>query len=300
MRPLDFLDRDGELGRLAGQLLAVIVRRERQRESLGLARLHATGSVFEFLQHLAFAEHERKIIGLAAGELDAFNLAEEVQRDAVTGLRRTIRAAVAMLASLTLGVVMNALLAQDVDGLVDLGVGDIGLGLLNLGRRQVPDLHLRVDLEGRFEYQCAVDLLVGLRLDTRETGDAQVVSGGRLTEGAAHLVVEDFALDDCAVLCGDHLHRHLARTEAWRLGGARADLQALLHLFADLRQRHSQSNSALKFFQCFDCSCHVNRPVMLVESVGARRGTRTPTPLLASGPKPGASTNFAILAATTP
>lgn len=30
--------------------------------------------------------------------------------------------------------------------------------------------------------------------------------------------------------------------------------------------------------------------------VGAREGTRTPTPLLASGPKPGASTNFATLA----
>ena len=30
---------------------------------------------------------------------------------------------------------------------------------------------------------------------------------------------------------------------------------------------------------------------------GARKGTRTPTPLRASGPKPGASTNFAILAA---
>ncbi|SOY58278.1 hypothetical protein CBM2585_A80309 [Cupriavidus taiwanensis] len=29
---------------------------------------------------------------------------------------------------------------------------------------------------------------------------------------------------------------------------------------------------------------------------GAREGTRTPTPLLASGPKPGASTNFATLA----
>jgi hypothetical protein len=29
---------------------------------------------------------------------------------------------------------------------------------------------------------------------------------------------------------------------------------------------------------------------------GARGGTRTPTPLLASGPKPGASTNFATRA----
>ena len=31
-------------------------------------------------------------------------------------------------------------------------------------------------------------------------------------------------------------------------------------------------------------------------SSGARGGTRTPTPLLASGPKPGASTNFATRA----
>ena len=32
------------------------------------------------------------------------------------------------------------------------------------------------------------------------------------------------------------------------------------------------------------------------QSAGAKGGTRTPTPLLASGPKPGASTNFATLA----
>jgi hypothetical protein len=38
----------------------------------------------------------------------------------------------------------------------------------------------------------------------------------------------------------------------------------------------------------------MNRPK--IKNCGARRGTRTPTPLLASGPKPGASTNFAILA----
>ena len=33
-----------------------------------------------------------------------------------------------------------------------------------------------------------------------------------------------------------------------------------------------------------------------VKNAGARGGTRTPTPLLASGPKPGASTNFATRA----
>ena len=32
---------------------------------------------------------------------------------------------------------------------------------------------------------------------------------------------------------------------------------------------------------------------------GAREGTRTPTPVRAPGPKPGASTNFATLAGTT-
>ena len=41
----------------------------------------------------------------------------------------------------------------------------------------------------------------------------------------------------------------------------------------------------------------MNRHASESERFGARGGTRTPTPLLASGPKPGASTNFAILAA---
>jgi hypothetical protein len=38
-----------------------------------------------------------------------------------------------------------------------------------------------------------------------------------------------------------------------------------------------------------------NHPAIHKNS-GARGGTRTPTPLLASGPKPGASTNFATRA----
>src|SRR5215217_7177014 len=36
--------------------------------------------------------------------------------------------------------------------------------------------------------------------------------------------------------------------------------------------------------------------LILMKIAGARGGTRTPTPLLASGPKPGASTNFATRA----
>ena len=41
----------------------------------------------------------------------------------------------------------------------------------------------------------------------------------------------------------------------------------------------------------------LERQVSQQKRIGAREGTRTPTPLLASGPKPGASTNFATLAA---
>lgn len=76
---------------------------------------------------------------------------------------------------------------------------------------------------------------------------------------------------------------------------------------------------AIKFSSCF-ASCkvgyvtkirHVNIPaekragyfrlmtatvIYGIDVDGAREGTRTPTPSLASGPKPGASTNFATLA----
>ncbi|KAG1243951.1 hypothetical protein G6F65_022087 [Rhizopus arrhizus] len=86
-------------------------------EDLGFASLQAASGFFEFRQHAALAEHEREVFGLAAFERHAVDGAGEVQRDAVAVLRG------AAFTSFERG----ALLAQDVQGLLDFGVGDGGV-----------------------------------------------------------------------------------------------------------------------------------------------------------------------------
>src|SRR5207237_1288209 len=209
---LDLLHGDEEIGFLAGHVLAVIVGRELQREGLRFTGLHAAHGLVEGLEHLAFADHELEALGLAALEGHAVDLAFEVDRDAVTFLRafggRTLREGA-------------ALLAQDVERLVDRGFAHFGRDLLHFGGGQVADLH--------------------------------------------------FGLD-----------------------GARQPLQARLHLVADGVGSQRQRNAAFELLEGFNVNGHDQRTFNFV--AGARRGTRTPTPSLASGPKPGASTNFATRA----
>ena len=124
---LDLLQRDHEVGFLAGHVLAVVVGRELQREGLALAGLHAAHGVVELLEHLAFADDELEALGLAAGERLAVDLAFEVDRHAVA-VRRAPSAAGRCCEG-------AALLAQDVERLVDRRIVDFGDDALDLGRR---------------------------------------------------------------------------------------------------------------------------------------------------------------------
>ena len=60
-----------------------------------------------------------------------------------------------------------ALLAQDLDGAVDGGLGHLGGDALNLGLAQVADLDLRVHLEGGVEGHLAFGRLVLLLMRAR-------------------------------------------------------------------------------------------------------------------------------------
>ena len=150
----DLLHGDHEVGLLAGHVLAVVVGRESQREGLALAGLHAAHGVLEFLEHLAFADQELEVLGLAALEGLAVDLAFEVDRHAVAFLGRGVLRALGEGA---------ALLAQDVQRLVDGGVGHFGAELLDFGRGQVADLHFGIDLEHRVESQLALGRLLPSR-----------------------------------------------------------------------------------------------------------------------------------------
>ncbi|MNL17900.1 hypothetical protein D3C87_1390210 [compost metagenome] len=252
VRPLHLLQRDRELGGLAGHFLAVVVSREGQRERLALAQLQAQRGLLEFGQHAAFAQHECEVIGLAAGEFHAVDLADEVQRHAVAVLGSLVCATVAMGAGLATHVVVHALLAQDVDGLVDLGVADFRLGAGHFSRGQVAQLDFRVHLEGGFERHFVVRHAVGLQVELGLAGHFHVLGLRDVEELAGSLVEAHFELDLLAILLLDHLHRHLARAEAGHLHRLRQAHQAFLGFLLHFGLGNSQGYLTVQLAEVFN------------------------------------------------
>ena len=86
-RPGDALHRQRELGDLAGDILAVIVGREGDREGPGLALAHPCDRALELGQHPALADDDREVARLAARKRDAVDPAAEVDDHPVAGGR---------------------------------------------------------------------------------------------------------------------------------------------------------------------------------------------------------------------
>ncbi len=289
---------DQEIGLLAGHFLAVVILGEVQRKGLGLARLHAAHRVFKLLQHLAFTHQELEAAGLAAFKRLTVDLAFEVDGHAVAVLRGLIGSALAESA---------ALLAQDVHGAVDGGIVHFSGHFFDFGGGQVVDLDFGEHFEDGFESDHTLGRALFF-IDAGLASDAQLRFVGGCVESLAHFVVHHFVLDRIAVLFGDDAHRHLAGAETIHLDLALQALQAGFDFFLDRVHRQLERDLALQLFQGFNVDCHGvllcrgNRAALRchwgirLELCGARGGTRTPTPLLASGPKPGASTNFATRA----
>ena len=120
----NFVERDHEVSLLAGHVFTVVIGRKAQGEGLAFARLHAAHSVFKFFEHLTFADQELEGFGFTAGECFAVDLAFEVDGHAVTFLGGAVHGALRKGA---------ALLAQDVDGLVDRSFADFSAELDNFG-----------------------------------------------------------------------------------------------------------------------------------------------------------------------
>ena len=112
-------------------------------------------ALVEFLEHLAFAEHELEVLGLAALERLAVDLAFEVDRHAVALVRPPRRCGRCGEGA--------ALLAQDVERLVDRCVAHLGAELLDFGGGQVADLDFGIDLEHGVESQLAFGRLLPSR-----------------------------------------------------------------------------------------------------------------------------------------
>src|SRR5436190_200204 len=283
---LDLLQRDGEVGFLAGDVLALVVGRELKGKGLRVAGLHAAHGVVELLEHLPFADHELEALGLAAVERNAVDGAGEIDRDAVAGRCTLARRALLEGAPL---------LPEDVDRLVDRLLGDLGGDALDLRLREIAELDLGIDLEGRVEGDLA---LWGFRLlgDPRRPGDAQLGLVDRLREDLADLVVQHLAVHRVAVALRDDAHRHLAGPKTVGADGARKTAQPRLDLGGDRRRRQREGDAPLELVEGFNLDGHDAFDGSM--DSGARGRTRTDTPVKASGPKPGASTNFATRAVT--
>jgi len=140
-----------------------------QREGLGLADLHAANGLVELLEHSGFADEE----------LEGLGLPRRTARRRSCLRNRSSRGR--RLRAFGGGALREraALLAQDLDRLVDRGVVDLGRDLLDFGLRQVADHDLGVDLERGVEFHRAFGRLLLLR-DARRaaTRSFRFVRGG--------------------------------------------------------------------------------------------------------------------------
>ncbi|MPM67243.1 hypothetical protein SDC9_114164 [bioreactor metagenome] len=242
----DLLDCHQEVSGLAGHFLAMVVLRESQRESLAFASLQTAHGVFEFLEHLAFADQELELFSLAASEGFAVDLAFKVHGHAVAVFGTGI------LGALSEGA---ALLAQDVQRLVDGGVGHFGSNLLHFGGSQITDLHFGEHFEHGVERHFAFGsaFLFG---NAGLTGNAQVGFVGGLGKRLTHLVVHHFVVNGITIALAHHAQRHLARTEAVHLHGAGQALQARFDFALNRGNGQAQRDFALELFKIFNSYGH--------------------------------------------
>ncbi len=290
---LDFLDRRGELGGPAGQGLGRVVRREGHVERLLLSLRHTGQRRLELRQHAALSEGELEVGRTAALECHPVDGSGEIKGHDVVGVRPSRRIDV-----------LRPLATHDLERAVDLGFTDRAHSAPHLDAGQIGERDLRIHLEGRRERQIGA-AIGGTRFDLRRTRNTQLAGTDCRTEGLADLVVQHFRLHLRAVGGSNHLHRHLARPEAGHLDVARELREPRLHFLLDRSGGNREIDTTLEGARglqrllhglaFLDCRVHAAGQIRC----GAKGGTRTPTPVKASGPKPGASTNFATFAPRT-
>src|SRR3989344_2092922 len=138
-----------------------------------------------------------------------------------------------------------ALLAQDVDGLVDGGIRHFSRQLFDFGIRQIGNLdfweHFENGIESDLAFRSA--FLFG---DAGLASNTQVGFVGCHGKGFTHLVVQHFVLHRVAVTLGHHVHGHLAGTETVHLDSAGQALEARVDFGLDQGDGHAQRNLALE------------------------------------------------------
>ncbi len=220
-RDLHRLHGDVELGFLAGEVLGGIILGEGDRDGLFLARLRAGQLLLEPGDEAARADFQRSVLGLAAFEFLAVELADEID-DQLVAFTRLVGLLGIDKALLALGELGNRL----VHGLVADG-NDQALQLQAIGVR-------RVDRGQDFQLDRDFGVLAFLVILTQRHGGlhrgAQLVLGHHLVDAFADGLVQHVGVDRLAMHLPDQVGGHLAGAKA-----GHADLRGdLLDLGADL------------------------------------------------------------------
>ncbi len=213
----------------------MIIGRKSQIERLGCASRKAQGIGFELGQHLLLAQDEDEIAGLAAGEFDPVDRAHEIRGHAIARCGRPLHA-----------VEMLALLAQDLQCLVDFGLAHRERSALDPARTDVAQHHFRVDLERGAELDALGIGLARFWLDARIAGHLELLLAHRVAECFLNGIADNLRAHLRPVLLGDEFHRHLARTKTRHAQVARQLLQPLVDLLLDFINRNRHVQAALE------------------------------------------------------
>jgi len=244
---------------LTGNVLAMVVLGEVHGHADGFAFLQAFHAILEVSQHLALTDHEREVFGRTAFENHAVDASLEVDDHAIAFGGRTLNVVEA-----------GTLLAQDVDGLVDLGIGHWRVRLFDLLAGQIAHHDFRINLEGSGELE-AFGVASGVnRLKTRVAGYAQLLLDGGLVETLLHLLAQHFFANLRAIVHFNDLGRGFAWTETLNLGCACHALQALGNLCVDCRHWQGNAHATLKAAQRFQLYLHVQSLDLKVWEIKAR------------------------------
>ena len=212
-----------------------VVFREREREGLLFAGLHAANGVFEFGEHAALTENEGVVFGSAAFKGDAFLHALEVERDAVFVLSGTA----------FFNVEGDALLAHHFDRLFDGGFVNLAAVALEAERREVDLLDFGHDFELGLEGH---EFLVFGRngIDRGSADDLLLGFAGGFNPSAADEFIDGFIEGFGAVHHANSVHRNVAATEAGHTGVLGVALEVLFGKLFHVGSSHLEFERVLE------------------------------------------------------
>ena len=199
---LNRLDVDVEVRRFACQLLVRKVFRESNFDVSVLFRRSTDQALLEPHHHAAGAEFDRNIFGLAIREILALTSAGEVDHQSIVIGRCAFHIDPVL-----------ALLAQSVDHLVDVAIGDFRGGPLHFEPGDSRHRNFWIDLENGLIGKPGSRIGAQL-VDGRAAGRAQILLQDGILKAAAYDFPDDLVTDLFTITLSNHLGGHFATAKS--------------------------------------------------------------------------------------